>query len=151
MPINPEMVNALINDALTELSEINKRKVKLEELVAYLRKYLKEAVSAVCPGEIYDERPMKVVGMDEIRVVRFRRKESHATKIETIVHDSTVKLKVRDIVNKYPKYGWRFKNPKNAYNQLFRTVKARPDLFIYEDGYVLLKNQEQAPSKEVMT
>jgi hypothetical protein len=150
MPINPEMVNSLLNDALQELSEINKERVKLEGLIAYLREYLNKSVRAICTDEIYDKQPSEIVGMGQLRVARFRRKESHATKIATIVKDSREKLKIRNIINKYPDYGWSFKNPKNAFNQVYRTISDRKDLFVYtEDKFVLLKNHEQGASAEV--
>lgn len=152
-----DKVQEAIAEVKREIEEARAHLSYLEGVAANLRKCLPLAASKPitdAPTFLFSEagRPdnQPSSGKDVERVVRFRRKKSHATKIEEIVRNSKERLKVQDIVNLYPKYGWSFKSSKNAYNQVYRTVTERKDLFIYsENKFVLLKNQEQRASGEV--
>jgi hypothetical protein len=96
-----------------------------------------------------DNHPMKVIGTNEVRMVRFRRKNSHATKVAKIIKQYDKPMKVQDIVNAYPKYGWNL-SAKNGFNQIYRTIRDREDLFVYtDDKFVLLKERQQDAHKEV--
>lgn len=150
-----DKVQEAIAEVNQEIEEARAHLSYLEGIAANLRKCMPLAVSKPttdAPTPLFpeagpDNQPSDT---DVVRVVRFRRKKSHATKIAEIVRDSKERLKVQDIVNLYPKYGWSFKSSKNAYNQVYRTVTERKDLFEYtEDKFVLLKNQGQIASGEV--
>lgn len=137
MPTNySDKIQEALADVLQEIS-------RLEGIAVNLRKCLpKPSSGAPIPAEAKaDKQPTKKGG--------YRRKESHATKIAEIIRHSKKRLKIRDVINEYPKKGWTVSS-KSGYNQIYRTVKDRDDLFIYtQDGYILLKGQEHPPSQEV--
>jgi hypothetical protein len=151
MPIKPEMIQALLNDALQELSEINDRKLQLEALVDNLRKYLKKPAGGAATASGTDTYPVTIIKGGEARTVRFRRRKSHATKIAEIVRESTLRMKIKDVIKAYLGKGWELSS-SNAYNLMYRAIKDRPDLFtLTADGYVELKSPEQPSIQEVMS
>lgn len=152
MPLKPEKVQELLNDALQELAEINERKPRLEELVANLQKCLPNPAKSASTAQGVILQPMEIVGTGKVRMVnvRFRRKESHATKIAGIVRRSDQRLKIPDIVKFYQTSGLGLLNTSNGYNIVYRAIKERPDLLtLTPDGYIELVGAKSS-SQEVM-
>jgi len=154
-------VQGALDDISQEIEKTRTHLTYLEGIAANLRKCLPHPAlkpTTNTPTSLFseaaaeketDSHPMKVLGTNDVRMVRFRRKKSHATKIAQIIKRSNKRMKVKDVVNEYPKYGWELSS-KNGYNQIYRTVTDRKDLFEYtEDKFILLKNQMQAASGEV--
>lgn len=151
MPIRPEIVKELLNDALQELEEINERKLHLDELVDKLRKCLpKQSVLPLSTPDSKAQKLLTSITKDVAQTGR-RRKISHATKTAEIVRESAGKLKIHDVIKAYHDRGWKISSSEsNAYTTIFRAIKGRPDLLkLTRDGYVKLAIQGQASFQEV--
>lgn len=142
-----------LSDIFQEIDETRERLAYLEESAENIRKCLPQPLirknlsspntDAHTPPEV-EKQPAKG------KRKGYRKKNTHALKIHTIVSTPGKKWKINDVIEEYPKRGYTIPLG-NAYNQIYRNVTDRKDLFIYEDGYILPKIQRQALHKEVET